>query len=421
MSLWFRNTHCRAVAWGTLLAATAGSGQAADIYWQPIVSLTSSYDTNINLTPSFVPSSGNAVYGPKETAVGYFADASSIIGIATPTSETTLRPRLTYNYYPTLNGYDRLEGFLNLNSRYTWRRDSLNILGLYDHRTDQNAEQPSAETNPITPGLGTTTPSTGRIVASTTRDYVVLQPTYSHSISPLSSIGLGGEYQRLSYNDEDTTGHIGFSYYLGRLIFAHTLDQRTKLTLSALGTRYDASRIDANSTGGGGEAQIEHEWSPTLQTNASASYQHIKFTENSPNQLDESTNTWGASIETRYRTQVSSYSVLLGRTISPSAAGGLYAVSQISANFDHDFTQRLSMSSGVRFFRDGVLAGIGSSNSSTRNYLSTFARMQWMITPKFFVAGTYNFVWQKFRVDPGGADASNVSLQFGYKGLPRQR
>ena len=130
---------------GTALVGSAAG--AADVYYQPIVSVSTSANTNVDLQP-----------GAHTFAEGYFADAATLIGIATPTSETTLMPRLLYNYYPTQKDLNRLKGFLNLNSRYSWRRDRLNIIGFYDHRDDFNAEQPSADFNPVTPGVGARPP-----------------------------------------------------------------------------------------------------------------------------------------------------------------------------------------------------------------------------------------------------------------------
>src|SRR5579864_5502598 len=117
----------RNCTWLVTLSMSSACCWAAEVYYQPVVTLSSAYNSNVDLTST-----------AKQSATGYFADASSLIGIATPTSETTLMPRVLYNYYPTVRGDDRLEGFLNLNGRYTWQRDRFNLAGLYDHRADVN-------------------------------------------------------------------------------------------------------------------------------------------------------------------------------------------------------------------------------------------------------------------------------------------
>ncbi|MBV8803539.1 MAG: hypothetical protein JO042_00805, partial [Sinobacteraceae bacterium] len=65
------------VAAGTALGSIGATAGAAEWWYQPIVSLASAYNSNIDLDPNF-----------KHSAVGYFADAATNIGISTPTSDT---------------------------------------------------------------------------------------------------------------------------------------------------------------------------------------------------------------------------------------------------------------------------------------------------------------------------------------------
>ena len=116
---------------GVVAMISAAPAGAAEFYYQPIVSLATAYNTNLDLTP---------VAAEKRGAEGYYADAATTIGIATPQSETNLQPRLLYNYYPSATDRDRLEAFLTGSSRYSWQRDRFNISGYYDHRDDIQAE-----------------------------------------------------------------------------------------------------------------------------------------------------------------------------------------------------------------------------------------------------------------------------------------
>jgi hypothetical protein len=43
-----------------------------------------------------------------------------------------------------------------------------------------------------------------------------------------------------------------------------------------------------------------------------------------------------------------------------------------------------------------------------------------MMTRTLFVSGAYNFTWQKYAVDPTGANGSRVALSIGYMGQQRQ-
>jgi len=128
-----------------MLCALAPAG-AAEIYYQPLLQLSTQYNTNLDLTP---------IASEKRSGEGYYADAATTFGIATPTTETTLQPRVLYNYYPSATDRDRLEAFLNGNGRYSWQRDRFNWYGTFDHRDDVNAEQPgAADNNTVNPGTG---------------------------------------------------------------------------------------------------------------------------------------------------------------------------------------------------------------------------------------------------------------------------
>ncbi len=414
MSSLFRSTRRSILA--RIGAAVAASGVAfsgstagaADVYYQPIVSVSTSANTNVDLDPQV-----------RKFAEGYFADAATLIGIATPTSETTLMPRLLYNYYPTQTALNRLEGFLSLNSRYSWRRDRLNITGFYDHRDDFNAEQPSADFNPVTPGVGGTTPTTGHIAFGTTRNYVVLDPTYSHLITPLSSIGIAAEYQRLSYSPSDTTAHVDYNYYRARAFYAWTISPRADAAIGGFGSKYVASNIDSQSTSGGAQFDLGYNWTQTIHSDLSVLAQQTKIDETSPRFVSATSHPWGATLSTIYTGQTASYRVVVGRTIVPSAAGGLYRTDQIRGQYDRDFTERLHLTGAVRYFRNRTFVGV--QGDDTRDYATTTLKLQWMMTRTLFISGSYAFIWQKYRIDPSGADTNIVSLQFGYRGLGRQR
>jgi hypothetical protein len=408
MSLSSRRRGRAAAAFGAAAAAFGTAAGAAEVYYQPIVTLSSAYNTNIDLD------------NPKTRAVGYFADALTNIGIATPQSETMLQPRLLYNYYPTLSGRNRLEGFLNLNSHYSWQRDKLNLYGSFTHRTDQNVEQPgAAQQTTGNPDVGNTNPTTGRVVIGTTLNYLVLDPTYTHLLTPLSSIGVAAEYQRADWSPSDTAGHLNFDYYLGRVFYSKTIDQRTDFSVGAYGSRYQAAAIDSHTTSEGVQLNGGYNWTQVLRSTLSVQWQRTKFEENfDPHFINATSNPWGAAFTTVYKEQISSYSFSLGRTIYPSTAGALYTSDQVRGQYDRDFTQRLHFTGALRYFRDRTTTGTLGDN--TRDYATGYLRMQYMMTPTFFVAGSYNYSYQKYRADPNSAAGSVVAVSFGYRGLDRQ-
>jgi len=412
MSLLSRNRAGAGLTAAAAMAAVsvAMPAGAAQIYYQPLVQLSTSYNTNLDLSQP----------DEKRSGEGYYADASTIIGIATPTTDTTLQPRLLYNYYPSASDRNRLEAFLNGNGRYNWQRDHFNWYGIFDHRDDVNAEQPSAaDDNPVNPGTGNQTPTTGRARAGTTRDFLIVDPTYTHSISPRSGLGVAGEYQFMGYSESDAN-HVGYDFYQGKLFFTHQIDLRTDFSVGVLGNHYVARFGDQHSNSGGVYGNIGYNWSQVLHSNLSAQVQQTDFKEvKDTGTTSTKSHPWGAILSTVYDAgAVTKYSFYLGRSIYPSSAGGLYQSDQARGQYDHDFTQRFHFTGALRFFRDRNVSGV--VNDNYRNYGTASVRAQYMLTQRIFVATSYTYIYQKYKFDPQSVDANVFNVSFGYRGLERQ-
>jgi hypothetical protein len=401
----------RAVVAGTtaLAAAAVGSSAAAaEWYYQPIASLSAGYNTNANLDPV-----------TKVGAVNYLADLATNLGIATQRSETILQPRLLYNYYPTISNRNRLEGFLDLNTRYSWERDRFTLSGFFDHRDDVNAEQPSAVDNTVNPGINNVTPSTGQVRLGIVRNYTIIDPSFVHLLTPLSSLGIATEYQRMNYSPSDTSAHTNFQYYSGRLYYGETIDIRSDFALGLFGSHYQSESIDSHANSAGVQFNGGYNWTPVLRSDLTARWQRTQFNETSPKFVDTQSNPWSATLNTTYKTQVSSYHINFGRTIDPGSTGGLYRTDQIRGEYDREFSERLSFMAAVRYFQQRTILGAVVGND-TRKYGTATVRLEYMMTQTLFVSGTYTYVWQRY-FGTNAAYTNNVLLSFGYKGIQRQR
>src|SRR5450755_2935554 len=100
----------RAVATSLCVAMAAAPVYAAQVYVQPMATISAETDSNLDLVP--------ASQGGANSVEGNIADASALIGIATPDSETTIIPRIDYRDYPSASYDNRLEGYLDLISAY---------------------------------------------------------------------------------------------------------------------------------------------------------------------------------------------------------------------------------------------------------------------------------------------------------------
>ena len=127
MSSWCRNSMRSRLAVATAMvlagaAAAVGPVEAAETYVRPQVDLRVENNDNFDMTPD--PSQDSDVYG-------YIADLRALIGIATPRSDTSLRPRVRLQEYPDRDDRQRTEAFLDLKSSYRWERSQVLVIGLW--------------------------------------------------------------------------------------------------------------------------------------------------------------------------------------------------------------------------------------------------------------------------------------------------
>jgi hypothetical protein len=403
-------SHLGGAAAALLLSALAsGPCLAAEVYVQPIVKLQATSNTNLELTPP-----------PEQrlSGAGYFADVATVIGITSPTSTTTVKPRLVYNYYPSASEIDQLEAYLDFSTQFTWPRDRLLVYGRYEHVTDLHAETPGAAFNPVTPGLPTA-PTSGQISFGATVDQVILVPTWQHNLTPLTNLLVSGVYQYMNFTPSDTVSHVDFDYGLVRAAFGWNQTPRTSWNFGVFGSTYQARNIDAHADTYGPQVEFHHEWSPLWNSTLTLLYQRSNLVGKSPLQYDVTANEWGFNFDTGYKTQLDQLRLILSRTLTPSAAGSLFETDEARLQYERDFTERLSATGAVRYFRTRDVGGVVTAN--TRDYATTTVSVAWMITPQTYVQAGYTYTWQKYQLDTASADNSSFLIEVGYRGLPPQR
>lgn len=399
--------------WLAAAAMVAAPGQAAEVYYQPTATLSAENDSNLDLTP-----------GQPGNVQGYLANVGTLVGIATPNSDTLIRPRFEYRDYPKDPYDNRLEEYLDLRSDYRGLRSSASISATYDHQDDFNAEFSSAlysDFNPVQP----TAPSTGKAVIGITRTSLLLQPRYDFKFSPTLGVGVGGIYQSLSYSPSDALAHVDFDYSLGRAFVSWTVSPQTEMEFGGFGSRYHATQVLADATGAGASFDLNTTWTQLFSTSFSAVYQHTNFNSalpqtygGAPVPMTANDNAWGATFSAVYKGQISQFRANLGRTITPSGAGGIYVNDQVQFQYTRNLNERLAVTGAMIALRNhGLEAAVSQYD---RTYLQSVIDVKWFIRPTWFVQGGYQYAWQKFVTDPDGALNSRVYIRAGYQGLGRQ-
>jgi hypothetical protein len=390
--------------------ATAAPAFAAEIYVQPSAQISAEADTNLDLQPASYP-------GSIRTVEGNVADAAAVISIATPNSSASIRPRIDYRDYPADSEDNRLEEALDINAQFGSQRGKGTVYLGYQRRDEFNAELSSAlydQFNPEHP----TSPETGRTVMGATRESLILQPNYSYNLTPLTAAGVSGVYQQLNYSPNNSFSAVDFDYYQAKAYMRWTLDHTNDLTLGGYGSRYEATHFDSRATAGGATLTLDTTWSPLLATSAGVVYQRTDIDTAIPSPLKTVANPWGATFSAVYKTQVDQFRLDAGRVITPSGGGGIYVNDQLQFEYDRNFTQRLLFTGALIALRNRGLTSNVSGDD--RTYVRTVLDMKWMIRPTWYVQGGYQYMWQKYELDPDGAENSRIYIRFGYQGRDRQ-
>jgi hypothetical protein len=403
--------HRRQRAIATLLCAAMAAAPvfAAQVYVQPIATISAETDSNQDLQP--------ASQGPVKTVEGYIADAAAVVGIATPDSDTTIVPRIDYRDYPADSADNRLEGYLDLYSDYRSQRSRSDVYLGFERRDDFNAELSSALYNPYGP-VQPTSPETGRTVQGGTRESLILLPDYSYNITPLTAAGVSGIYQKLNYSPDNTFSAVDFDYYQGKAYLRWSLDQQTDLTVGAYGSKYQASHFDSQATAAGATLSLDTNWSPLLSTGATVVYQRTNIDTTIPSPFKAIANPWGATVSATYKGELNQFRMNAGRVITPSGGGGIYVNDQAQLQYNHNFSRRLAFTGALIALRNRGLTPNVSGDD--RTYVRTVVEMKWMMTRTWFVQGGYQYMWQKYQLDPDGASNNRIYIRVGYQGLDRQ-
>ncbi len=392
-----------------LAAALALPVHAAEYYVQPVASIAAEEDSNLDLQP--------ASQGPVSSNTGYIGDVAALFGIATPDSDTTIRPRIDYREYPSDSPDDRLEEWLDLNSAYRAERGRASVYLSFQRRDEFNAELNSAEYNPYGP-VSPTSPETGRTLTGVTRTSLLLLPNYSYYLTPLTTIGVSAIYQMLNYSPNNSFDAVDFNYAQAKLFVQWALNQKNDLTAGVYGSDYKAVHYDSDAVAEGATLGLHTNWTPLLDTNATVIYQRTRVDTAIPLPLHATENPWGASFAAAYKTQLDQFRINVDRLITPSGGGGIYVNEQAQFQYVRELTPRLEFTGAMIALKNHGLTSNVSGDD--RTFLRTAVEMKWMVTPTFFVQAGYQYMWEKYEVNPDGAANNRVYVAFGYQGRNRQ-
>ena len=397
---------------GTLLT---GVCSAAQTYVVPSVVFRVEHHDNYRLVPG-----GN----PDSSIIGYIADAQALIGIDTPRSQTTIRPRLKLQEYPDLNDLDDnqqvtpVEGFLDLVSLYAWQRGDFGVVGRYARQDSYNAETPGGRFDPLDPSFNDN-PDSGRARVEQTRDWLQFQPTFRYEVSERTHIGVTADYQMVRFDSDGVPTDLDYDYAVldGSAIWS--LNSVSDLTVGAYASNYQAmtdslgevSETDAY----GGRVGYKYRWSNVTGVEAELFYESNDTTDLVAGGAEFSTSGWGGSLMAYRRQEVSEWRLSVGRTFQPTSDGRKAEFDQFRLQYDRDLSQRLKFLGAARYETRSSIASNVLSND--RDYARIDVSLEWMLTPRWFVGGGYSYLWEDRVKAPESAEDNRLFMAVGFRGL----
>jgi hypothetical protein len=376
---------------------------AAEVYVQPGAEVHAEVDSNRNLATS-----------GKTTSEGYAANVGGVWGVATPLSDTTLRPQLGYVDYPKDHEHSLL-GSLDLASTYNSQRSGFSLYGTLNRSDTYISELASAQFNPIIP-VSPTTPETARVTTNTTRTLGNVIPKYEYQIAPRMRIGASGVYESANYSGDFASLYVPYQYRQGNVYLTWAVSPRTDVSAGPFISRDAAKTGGAVTDGKGGRLAFNYKLTNTFSNSLELTGERddVRLAQSSPTM--RSTN-FGATYAMTWTGQISTLQLSAGRTFSPNGAGGVYRTNQLQVEYDRKLSDRLSTSYAARYIDAGALAGLGLGDYK---YGEGVASLKWLVTRTWYLGGGAEFVWVRYGANSSSADNAMAYVSFGYLGLGRR-
>lgn len=404
-----RRVAARAIALPGACVFVAGSAHSAQTYVQPQVDLRAEINDNFDLTPG--GSTDSDVYG-------YIADMQALIGIATPRSDTSIRPRVRFQEYPDRDEMQSWEGFLDLRSRYDWERSHLDLLGRYSRQDSYNTETPTGEFDPLAPN-DPTNADTGQILVGETRDRFLVEPEFAFELTERVELGAEARYEAVRYDSDSVQTQTDYDFMNAGGTVTWAFDQRSDLGAGAYVSKYEARDDSTETEAYGFNLGYGYEWSEVTGLVAEVFYEQNDTTDFLPARAEESTSGWGGTLTGYRKGEVSEWRASVGRNFIPTGSGGKAESDLLRIQYTRDFTERLRFSGAGRYEARTSLTERGSSDD--RDYARADLSLDYMLAPTWFVRGGYSYIWQDRETATDSADNNKFFISAGYRGLPRQR
>ena len=391
-------------------AAPVMPAHAAQTHWQPRFETGVEQNTNRNL----------AVDPDLEADVaGYIATAEVLWSYVTPRTDTQVQPRLRFQRYPDQDDADRTEQFLDFSTAHrATERTDYELVARYSRQDAFRTELGEAEFDDFDPEDPTDGGEGAAIFGADTRTRVQLRPGLTHQYSELTGIEVGGVAETVRYQS-DILDRADFDYFEARALLTRQHTPRTRWSGGPMVSRYETKDGRNQTDDIGVELGVNHAWSELMQFGGGVFVRRsdIEIIRETVIGTETQTN-YGFDINMIRRTELGRVRLSIGRRLRPTSVGAMTTTDELRVQYDHDFTQRVSMRTALRAYSQESV-GTFAGGDGDRDYARGELRLTWMWTPTIYIRGDYQYTWRDVARDATSADNHAVMVSVGYRGLAR--
>jgi hypothetical protein len=393
-------------------AAPLAPAHAAQTHWQPRFETGVEQNTNRNL----------ALDPDQEADVtGYVATAELLYSYVTPRTETRVQPRLRIQNYPDQDDADRSEQFFDFSTVHqATERTAYDLVARYSRQDAFRTELGEAEFDDFDPEDPTDGVEGAAVIGADTRTRAQLRPGFKHEFSELTGIAVGGVAETVRYKS-DLVDRQDYDYFELRTLLTRQHTPRTEWAGGPMIARYETRDGNNQTDDYGFELGMTHQWSELARFGAGAFVRRsdIEIVREAEIGTETQTN-YGFDVNVLRRTEQGRLRLSAGRSLRPTSRGAMTTTDEIRVQYDHDFSERVTMRTALRAYTQdsvGDLAGGGSD----RDYARAELTLTRMMTPTVYVRGRYQYTWRDRAQDATSADNHAVMVSVGYRGLARPR
>ena len=391
-----------AAAVGAVLVGPMLSSKAGAAAWEfnPTVEAGYLYDDNYRLN---LPGTEISVEGP-------MVDAQLELLARTQASELSLTPRVRATYFSNEPNLDAVDYFATIDWLHHGQRVLTRVRADVADQDIVNSEQPNASAGGGLgdPDLG----DAGRVLVENRRMRASLRPSMSFDLSARREILLGAGYTDVTFDNQFAGAQVDFNATDLSAGLLTRLNERSTLTTSVNGARYEIGNSDPQNSYG---AELQWDLSTAAQTRT--------YLRGGAKNVDlasgDSQVAWIAGAGTAWLAGRNDWFIDLSRNVGPTSAGALVTRDELRVRFTRAMTPRLSLQAGVRGTTDDAVDP--ASTFEKRKYVTGYVGLQWRWLEEFSVRFAYDYTWQDFRNDTVSAASSGALISFLYQPLQRSR